>query len=168
MSTRTNHLANRLIIYYGPTGAGKSYTANMEYPGSKSILCFPNMTQADLLNSGLQEAMEAGNALILEAVNHLNESCINLLLAVCDGRTEYKEQDSCIKIHDDFKVVAIANFWDGYDKLCGYDKRVALLLNLVAGAETRECYMSSATCAAVAFGNPGRTLVINPGSTSNS
>ena len=146
MSTRTNHLGNRLVIYYGPTGVGKTYTAEMEYPGSKSILCLESMTPADLLNQGLREAMESGLAVILEGVNHLSESCLNLLLVVCDGRTEYTEGGLNIKIDDNFKVVATALFGEGTDR------RIALLLELVAGADARECYNTPATLAAIAYG----------------
>ena len=152
MSTRTNHLGNRLVIYYGPTGVGKTYTAEMEYPGSKSILCLESMTPADLLNQGLREAMESGLAVILEGVNHLSESCIDLLLAICDGRAEYKERGLYIKINDDFKVVATALFWEGTAKFSGYDRRIASLLELVAGADVRECYNTPATIAAIALG----------------
>lgn len=153
MSTRTNHLGNRLIVYYGNTGSGKTYTAEKEYPGSPSIICGEAMTPETLLDSGLREAMEEGESVILEGVNHLGEKCLAFLAKVCDGRTEYSEDGIRIEIKDGFKVVATALFWEGDARFTGYDRRVALLLGLVAGADARECYMTPRTIASI-LANP--------------
>lgn len=149
MSTRTNHLGNRLIVYYGDAGSGKTYTAEMEYPGSPSIICSETMTPATLLESGLREAMEEGESVILEGVNHLSEDCLDLLAELCDGRTEYSAGNTHIKIKDGFKVVATAIFWEGDARWTGYDRRAARLLGLVAGADARECYMTPRTTASI-------------------
>ncbi len=154
MSTRTNNLGRHLIVYYGPVGSGKSYTAEMEYPAAQKITVIKtSMTPAELLDGGLREAMESGEAVIIEGVNYLSESCLNFLLKVCDGRTEYQEDGLNIKIEDNFKVVATARFWDGSAEFSGYDKRIALLLELIAGADARECYHTPATVVKIALGN---------------
>lgn len=149
MSTRTNHLGNRLIVYYGDAGSGKTYTAETEYPGSPSIICSETMTPATLLESGLREAMEEGESVILEGVNHLGEECLDFLAKICDGRTKYSTGNTNIEIKDGFKIVATSIFWEGDTRWTGYDRRVALLLGLVAGADARECYMTPRTAASI-------------------
>ncbi len=150
MSTRTNPMGRRLVIFYGPTGSGKTHTAKMEYPAAKTIPAWEVKTSTVFLDRGLREAMKKGEAVILEDVELLCEECLDLLLKVCDGRMEYSESGSQIPIKDGFRVVATSRFWDGDAKFSGYDRRIALLLELVAGAETRECYNTPATIAVTA------------------
>lgn len=146
---------DRLEIYYGPTGVGKTYNADKAAPNSLAWHCHKGMTGNDLLFGGhflvgaptsgniapnaprgLCNAMERGVPIVLEDINHLPPECLEILMKVCDGKNKtYKAGDATIHIADGFKVIGTATFDKGKQFDNGYnDRSAALLLELVARA----------------------------------
>lgn len=123
---------NRLEVYYGEPGGGKTTTAICNHPDAKVVLCHASMTPDELFRGfdfeeekdkdgnvvgshpvfkgcALREAMEQGKVVILDEINLLNEDCRRALQAVTDAKTSVTINNDTIAIKDGFKVVGTMN-----------------------------------------------------------
>lgn len=122
----------RLEVYYGEPGGGKTTTAICNNPDAKVVLCHASMTPDELFRGfdfeeekdkdgnvtgshpvfkgcALREAMEQGKVVILDEINLLSEDCRRALQAVTDAKAEVTINNDTIKIKDGFKVIGTMN-----------------------------------------------------------
>lgn len=119
-----NKVNNRLEIYYGPAGTGKTTAAVNKYPEAKVTVCNENMDSTDLMKtfsfndengnpvfkpSSLQIDMIEGNPHILDEINLLPLSSLRYLQGILDGKKEIEFEGKTIKIADGFKIIGTMN-----------------------------------------------------------
>jgi len=126
----------RLEVYYGPAGSGKTTTAIANNPTAKVVLCHASLTPDELFRGfdfeeevdadghvtgshpifkgcALREAMENGLVVILDEINLLNEDCRRALQAVTDAKGSVTINNDVIQIKDGFKVIGTMNLTVG-------------------------------------------------------
>lgn len=113
---------NRLEVYYGPAGTGKTTKAIQENPGAAVIPCNYSMDCEDLFkvvtfNDGKIEyqespfikAMQNGAAIILDEINLLNDNMIATLQTITDNKTEFTYGSKTYQIKPGFKIIGTMN-----------------------------------------------------------
>lgn len=118
----TKKINNRIKIYFGPAGTGKTTQAINENPNSKIIVCNGNMEPSDLFEefsfsdgkpefkkSAFVEAMEEGKSIILDEINLLNMHCLRALQTITDNKDVFSYKNKNISIKDGFKVIGTMN-----------------------------------------------------------
>lgn len=116
----TKQINNRLKLYYGSQGTGKTTQAIKESSGV--MVCHSAMLPNDLMEdfkfidgkahfipSALQKAMTSGNVITLDEINLLPFESLRFLQSILDGKLEFEYKDTTIKIADGFKVIGTMN-----------------------------------------------------------
>ena len=151
---------NRLDIYFGDAGTGKTTEAIAEYPEADVVPCNSSMLPDELMRvfdfndengnpvfkpSSLRLAMEAGKPIIFDEINLLSFECLRLLQTLTDNKPVVHYNNEAITIKDGFKVVGTMN-------LTVNDQVYNLPEPLVDRAETlKEFKLSAKDLAAYAF-----------------
>lgn len=118
-----NKINNRLEIYYGPQGTGKTTYVTNKFPDAKVIICNPSMVPSDLMEefefdsngnpkfkpSELQKAMVEGKSIILDEFNLLSMDCLRTLQGYLDNKKIVSFKGKDIEIKDGFKVIGTMN-----------------------------------------------------------
>ena len=115
---------NRLEIYYGPAGTGKTTAAINKYPDAAVTVCSEMMDSTDLMKvfsfndengnpvfkpSTLQLDMIEGRPHILDEINLLPMSTLRYLQGILDGKKEIEFEGKKIEIKDGFKIIGTMN-----------------------------------------------------------
>lgn len=120
-----NKINNRLEIYYGPQGTGKTTYVTNKFPDAKVIICNPSMVPSDLMEefefdsngnpkfrpSELQKAMVEGKPIILDEFNLLSTDCLRTLQGYLDNKKMISFKGKDIEIKGGFKVVGTMNLF---------------------------------------------------------
>lgn len=117
----TKRINNRLKLYYGSAGTGKTTTA-MQEAENNCVTCHSAMLPGDLMEdfkfndgkaefvpSALQNAMTEGKKIVLDEINLLPFESLRFLQTVLDGKTEFIYKGKTIKINDGFKIIGTMN-----------------------------------------------------------
>ena len=122
MHTNKN-VNNRLDIYYGPAGTGKTTQAAFESSG-RVVPCHSGMMPEDLLEvfdfndvngnpvykpSALQIAMKEGKKVCLDEINLLPFETVRFLQTLTDGKSSIIFKDQVIQIRSGFKIIGTMN-----------------------------------------------------------
>ena len=111
---------NRLKIYYGPQGTGKTTKAMEE--AETVMVCHSAMLPSDLMEdfkfvegkatfdpSALWLAMTNGQKIVLDEINLLPFESLRFLQSVLDGKTSFEYKGHKIEIADGFEVIGTMN-----------------------------------------------------------
>lgn len=151
---------NRLDIYFGDAGTGKTAETIAEYPEADVVPCNSSMLPDELMRvfdfndesgnpvfkpSSLRLAMESGKPVIFDEINLLSFECLRLLQTLTDNKSVIHYNNEAITIKDGFKVIGTMN-------LTVNDQVYNLPEPLVDRAETlKEFKLSAKDLAAYAF-----------------
>ena len=115
---------NRLVLYYGAPGTGKTTKAIQENPSAKVIPCTHSMDCDDLFKvvtfqdgkieykeSPFIEALVNGNVIILDEINQLNDFVIATLQTITDNKSHFTYGDKTYQIKDGFKIIGTMNLY---------------------------------------------------------
>lgn len=122
----SKQINNRLEIYYGAPGTGKTTEAKKLYPNAKVMICSKEMTSDNLFRrfefndvngnpvfrqTALVDAMEAGEPIIMDEINLLPWSSIQDLQSLTDNKEEpYIEAlKKAVKVKPGFKIIGTMN-----------------------------------------------------------
>lgn len=148
---------DRLEIYYGAQGTGKTTEAVKKYPDACVTVCNETMDSGDLMKtfafndesghpqfrpSALQEDMVAGRPHILDEINLLPLSSLRYLQGILDGKEKIEFEGKTITIAPGFKIIGTMNlvvngqtfslpepFVDRAAELTGFEITPAILSN---------------------------------------
>ena len=111
---------NRMKIYYGEPGTGKTTTAMNE--SNKCVVCSSDMLPTDLMQnfgfddgkatfekSDLWEAMENGETIILDEINMLPFESLRFLQGITDGKEFIDYKGFRINIAEGFNIIGTMN-----------------------------------------------------------
>lgn len=114
---------NRLLIYEGIPGGGKTTKAMKEANGN-CIICNSSMMPSDLIEdfklkdgkgnlipSPLRYAMEHGQVILLDEINTLTMDCFRFLQGLTDNKESFKFKDEEIIINEGFKIIGTMNLF---------------------------------------------------------
>lgn len=112
---------NRLKIYYGSQGTGKT-TKAMEETNGTCMVCHSAMLPSDLMEdfkfengnpsfnpSSLQLAMVNGTKITLDEINLLPYESLRFLQSILDGKSEFIYKGKTIYIKDGFQIIGTMN-----------------------------------------------------------
>ena len=114
----------RLDIYFGDAGTGKTTKAVEQYPEAQVIPCNASMLPDELMRtfdfndadgnpvfkpSSLCLAMEAGNPIIFDEINLLSFDCLRLLQTLTDSKSSINYNGDTINIKPGFKIIGTMN-----------------------------------------------------------
>lgn len=116
----TKTINNRLQIYYGAQGTGKT-TEAMTHTQT-AVVCNSAMQPCDLIEdftfddgkasfhpSALVRAMEKGETVLLDEMNLLPFDSLRFLQGICDGKENFEWKGNTIHIHDGFNIIGTMN-----------------------------------------------------------
>lgn len=116
----TKTINNRLRIYYGAQGTGKTTEAMTQT--QTAVVCNSAMQPCDLIEdftfddgkatfhpSALVKAMEAGETVLLDEMNLLPFDSLRFLQGICDGKETFEWKGNTIHIHDGFNIIGTMN-----------------------------------------------------------
>ena len=130
--TAESHVNQRLEIFYGEPGGGKTFTAMASNPGAAVVVCHPGMSPDELFRGfdferetdadgnvtgshaifkecAIRSAMENGEPVILDEINLLSTECLRTLQAICDSKDSVTINNDVVAIRPGFKVVGTMN-----------------------------------------------------------
>lgn len=112
---------NRLRIYYGAAGTGKTTLAQVE-ADNRCVVCNASMLPADLMEdfvftdghpdfnpSLLYDCMEKGLPIVLDEINLLPFDSLRFLQGITDGKTKITYKNREITIRDGFQIIGTMN-----------------------------------------------------------
>lgn len=112
---------NRLRIYYGAAGTGKTTLAQVE-ADNRCVVCNASMLPADLMEdfvftdghpdfnpSLLYDCMEKGLPIVLDEINLLPFDSLRFLQGITDGKTKITYKNREITIKDGFQIIGTMN-----------------------------------------------------------
>lgn len=116
----TKEINQRLKIYYGPQGTGKTTTALKET--SECMVCHSAMLPSDLMEdfkfvdgkatfspSPLWRSMEEGRKIVLDEINLLPFESLRFLQSLLDGKKSFLYKSQEVNIKDGFEVIGTMN-----------------------------------------------------------
>lgn len=117
----TTKINNRLKIFYGSQGTGKTTKAMQETNGI-CMVCHSAMLPSDLMEdfkfengnpsfkpSALQLAMVNGTKITLDEINLLPYESLRFLQSILDGKSEFIYKGKTIHIKDGFQIIGTMN-----------------------------------------------------------
>ena len=117
-STRIN---NRLKVYYGSAGTGKTTLAQKE-ADNRCIVCNNSMFPSDIMEdfvfvdgnpsfnpSILWDCMEKGKPIVLDEINLLPFDTLRFLQGLLDGKKTFNYKGRTVHIKDGFEVIGTMN-----------------------------------------------------------
>lgn len=121
LATPTKVVNDRLKVYFGTQGTGKTTKALAE-TGNLCVVCNSSMLPADLMEdftfddgkatfhpSALARCMEEGKPIVLDEMNLLPFDSLRFLQGIFDGKKEFQYKGNTIHINDGFKVIGTMN-----------------------------------------------------------
>lgn len=114
----------RLDIYFGDAGTGKTTKAIEQYPEAQVVPCNASMLPDELMRTfdfndadgnpvfkpfSLRLAMEAGNPIIFDEINLLSFDCLRLLQTLTDSKASINYNGDTINIKPGFKIIGTMN-----------------------------------------------------------
>lgn len=114
----------RLDIYFGDAGTGKTTKAVEQYPEAQVVPCNASMLPDELMRtfdfndadgnpvfkpSTLRQAMEAGSPIIFDEINLLSFDCLRLLQTLTDSKSSINYNGDTINIKPGFKIIGTMN-----------------------------------------------------------
>lgn len=112
---------NRLKIYYGAAGTGKTTLAQTESE-NRCIVCNSSMLPSDLMEdfifrdgnpdfnpSILWHCMEEGKVIVLDEINLLPFDSLRFLQGIVDGKKEFVYKNRTVHIKDGFQIIGTMN-----------------------------------------------------------
>lgn len=112
---------NRLRIYYGAAGTGKTTLAQTE-ADNRCVVCNASMLPADLMEdfvftdghpdfnpSLLYDCMEKGLPIVLDEINLLPFDSLRFLQGITDGKTKITYKNREITIKNGFQIIGTMN-----------------------------------------------------------
>lgn len=119
--TPSTHVNNRLKIYYGSAGTGKTTIAQQEAE-NRCIVCNSSMLPSDLMEdfmfkdgnpdfnpSLLWDCMEQGKTIVLDEINLLPFDSLRFLQGIVDGKSQFYYKNRPVNIHDGFQIIGTMN-----------------------------------------------------------
>ena len=113
---------NRLVIFFGDPGGGKTTQAKAEYPSARLTICHEGMESEELLSyikvdgdhtaeypSALMEDIQEGRVHILDEINLLPYKTLRFLQGLTDGKDTFEYKGSSVKIGEGFKIIGTMN-----------------------------------------------------------
>ena len=120
-TTPSKTVNNRLKLYYGSQGTGKTTIAQKETEG-KCIVCNSSMLPSDLMEdfvfvdgkatfkpSMLWRCMEEGKSIVLDEINLLPFDSLRFLQGILDGKTEFQYKGNTVHINEGFMIIGTMN-----------------------------------------------------------
>lgn len=117
----TKKVNNRLKLYYGSQGTGKT-TIAMKETGNKVIVCNSSMLPSDLMEdfvfvdgnatfkpSMLWRCMEEGKPIVLDEMNLLPFDSLRFLQGIVDGKPSFEYKGQTVNIKDGFQIIGTMN-----------------------------------------------------------
>lgn len=116
----TKSINDRLKIYYGSQGTGKTTLAQTET--DFTVVCNSSMQPCDLIEdfrfddgkatfhpSVLVKCMTEGRPIMLDEINLLTMDCLRFLQGICDGKESFDWKGNTITIKKGFRIVGTMN-----------------------------------------------------------
>lgn len=115
---------DRLRLYFGPAGTGKTTQAQNEFPNAPIVPCNSSILPDELLRtfdfndangnpvfkpSDLRLCMENGEPIIFDEINLLSFDCLRLLQTLTDGKRSITYNNETIEIQDGFEIIGTMN-----------------------------------------------------------
>lgn len=120
-ATPKERINNRLKIYYGSAGTGKTTKAQKESDG-RCIVCNNSMFPSDIMEdfvfvegnpsfnpSIFWECMEQGKPIVLDEINLLPFDTLRFLQGLLDGKKTFNYKGKTVTIKDGFEVIGTMN-----------------------------------------------------------
>ncbi|MDV3429619.1 MAG: AAA family ATPase [Bacillota bacterium] len=117
----TAKVNNRIKVYYGAAGTGKTTAAWAESEG-RCVQCNASMLPSDLMEnfifkdgkpdfdkSILWECMEQGKPILLDEINLLPFDSLRFLQGIVDGKTSFIYKNREVTIKDGFEIIGTMN-----------------------------------------------------------
>lgn len=117
----SHRVNNRFKLYYGSAGTGKT-TQAMKETSNNCMVCHSAMLPSDLMEdfkfidgkaefqpSALQNAIVAGQSIVLDEINLLPFESLRFLQSILDGKKEFMYKGNLIKIADGFEIIGTMN-----------------------------------------------------------
>lgn len=117
----TKKVNNRLKLYYGSQGTGKT-TIAMKETGNKVIVCNSSMLPSDLMEdfkfvdgnatftpSALWRCMEEGTPIVLDEMNLLPFDSLRFLQGIVDGKPSFEYKGQVVNIKEGFEIIGTMN-----------------------------------------------------------
>lgn len=117
----TKKVNNRLKLYYGSQGTGKT-TIAMKETGNKVIVCNSSMLPSDLMEdfkfvdgnatftpSALWQCMEEGTPIVLDEMNLLPFDSLRFLQGIVDSKPSFEYKGQVVNIKDGFQIIGTMN-----------------------------------------------------------
>ncbi len=117
----TSPINNRLKVYYGSAGTGKT-TLAMKESDNRCVVCNASMLPSDLMEdfvfqngqpafqkSKLWNCMENGEKIVLDEINLLPFDSLRFLQGILDGKKEFNYKGYVVNIKDGFQVIGTMN-----------------------------------------------------------
>lgn len=117
----TNTVNNRLKIYFGSQGTGKT-TKAQEETNNRCMVCNSSMLPSDLMEdfdfvggspvfkkSILWNAMEQGLPVVLDEINLLPFDSLRFLQGITDGKSDFAYKNKPVHIADGFCIIGTMN-----------------------------------------------------------
>ena len=113
---------NRLEIYYGEAGTGKTYHAIKTYPNAPVILGHKSVEPEDLFKkfefingqatfseSDFLKCMTNGEPIIIDEINLFRYDVLQTLQTITDGKNSFTFNGKNYEIKDGFKIIGTMN-----------------------------------------------------------
>lgn len=120
-ATPSTNINQRIKIYYGSAGTGKTTLAQTETE-NRCIVCNNSMLPADLMEdfcfedghpsfkpSLLWDCMEKGLPVVLDEINLLPFDSLRFLQGIVDGKSEFYYKNRAVHIADGFQIIGTMN-----------------------------------------------------------
>lgn len=114
---------NRLAIYYGEPGGGKT-TEALKEADNNCIICNSSLLPCDLFEdfklqdgkgnlipSPLMEAMKQGKKIVLDEISTLSLDCLRAIQGICDNKEYFNYKGETIHIKEGFKIIGTMNLF---------------------------------------------------------
>lgn len=122
VNTTSRKINNRLIVYFGEPGSGKTTKAVSKYKDAEVVVCHSGITPDELFrgfdfNNGkptfvpcpLKEAMIKGKPVILDEINLLTLDCLRTLQIITDNKDSVVINGETINIAPGFMIIGTMN-----------------------------------------------------------
>lgn len=117
-----NRVNQRLKIYFGPAGTGKTTKAIEEAANDAVVVCHSSVLPQDIFEdfdfkdgkptfkgSVLKEGLQKGWTVVLDEISNLPFETLRFLQGILDGKKVFTYKGETIKVHKDFNIIGTMN-----------------------------------------------------------